>query len=106
MPALTQPAVARPTSSAAEADLRPLLLRFGVCVALLTACFVRPLSDLVRYALRYDLYSHVLLIPLVSVYIAWLGRDRLRAATPRPAWTLVAFTTLIGSLSLGYAVLG
>ncbi|HOB97171.1 MAG TPA: exosortase/archaeosortase family protein [Verrucomicrobiota bacterium] len=44
---------------------------FAVCGALVTLAFAWPLWDLGRFALRSDLFSHVLLIPLISGYLIW-----------------------------------
>jgi exosortase C (VPDSG-CTERM-specific) len=49
---------------------RRLLGFAGFCL-LLTLAFFGPLQALVRYALKEELHSHVLLIPFVSVYLAW-----------------------------------
>lgn len=52
--------------------------RFLVFVLVLTLCFVRPLVDWVRLALGTDLFSHVLLIPFVSLYFVWQKRRTLK----------------------------
>lgn len=49
---------------------RRLLGFAGFCL-LLTLAFIGPLMGLVRYALKEELHSHVLLIPIVSIYLAW-----------------------------------
>jgi exosortase C (VPDSG-CTERM-specific) len=49
---------------------RRLLGFAGFCL-LLTLAFLGPLQALVRYALKEELHSHVLLIPVVSLYLAW-----------------------------------
>jgi exosortase C (VPDSG-CTERM-specific) len=65
--------VARP---APLATLPPLLRRqlrlLAICTVVLAACFAGPLSALVRFALHSELYSHILLIPFVSIYLGWL----------------------------------
>ncbi len=53
------------------------LIGFASYVALLTLVFVVPLTALVRHALKEDLHSHILLIPVVSLYLAGLKRDSL-----------------------------
>ena len=45
------------------------------------AVFAFPLFRLAHYSLHSDLYSHIVLIPLVSGYFVWLKRRQL----PRPA---------------------
>jgi exosortase C (VPDSG-CTERM-specific) len=49
---------------------RRLLGFAGFCL-LLTLAFFGPLQALVRYTLKEELHSHVLLIPIVSLYLAW-----------------------------------
>jgi exosortase C (VPDSG-CTERM-specific) len=66
----------------------------------LAICFGRPLCDLIRLCLRNDLYSHILLIPFISVYLVWLKRHDL-AQDSKPARRFVLFP-----LSVGLALLG
>jgi exosortase C (VPDSG-CTERM-specific) len=50
----------------------------GACFAIiLLGAFAQPLLALLNYAARSDLYSYILLIPLVSVYLLYLRRDQL-----------------------------
>jgi exosortase C (VPDSG-CTERM-specific) len=44
----------------------------------LVACFSVPLLRLAWFAATSELYSHVLLVPFVSVYLAWLNRRNVR----------------------------
>jgi exosortase C (VPDSG-CTERM-specific) len=46
-----------------------LLRPFGCYVAILTLLFAKPLFDLARYALQESFYSHILLIPFISIYL-------------------------------------
>jgi exosortase C (VPDSG-CTERM-specific) len=54
------------------------ILGFGVYVAILSLAACGSLFELVRYALKEELHSHILLIPFVSLYLALLKRDELR----------------------------
>lgn len=81
--------VAEPMESSSRSVPRPWLdgvsvrsvwLRFGMLAALVTLAFAWPLLDLVRFAGRSELFSHVFLIPLVSVYLVWLRRGAVRGA--------------------------
>jgi exosortase C (VPDSG-CTERM-specific) len=45
---------------------------FALLTVALVFCFGIPLYDLVRFAAGNDLYSYILLIPPISVYLAWL----------------------------------
>jgi exosortase C (VPDSG-CTERM-specific) len=53
------------------------LVAYIAYVVLLSLAFLGPLVALVRYALKEELHSHILLIPLVSLYLAGLKRDSL-----------------------------
>lgn len=53
-----------------RAEQRKALGYFGLGVLLLVALFNRALIDMVKLALANDLYSHAILIPLISVYLA------------------------------------
>jgi exosortase C (VPDSG-CTERM-specific) len=95
--------------------LSPLLRRqlrlLAVCTVVLAVCFAKPLFSLARFALHSELYSHILLIPFVSLYLAWLKKnstppdsepDRKLAALPLAAGLLssVGFLALHSRLQL------
>jgi exosortase C (VPDSG-CTERM-specific) len=48
--------------------------KLSLATAILVVCFILPLVDLVRFALQNDLYSHIVLIPLISIYLVWEKR--------------------------------
>ena len=84
-------------------SLRRQFRQLAICSVVLAACFVVPLVSLVRFALHSDLYSHILLIPLVSLYLAWLRKDELPSADP-PNRKLAVLPLAAGLLTiLGYA---
>lgn len=64
------------------------LRRFGLAGLLLVAGFAVPLYHLVRFALGSELYSYIVIVPLVSAYLVWLDRHRLFPSGTRlhPAW--------------------
>ena len=95
--------------------LSPLLRRqlrlLAVCTVVLAVCFAKPLFSLARFALHSELYSYILLIPFVSLYLAWLKKnstppdsepDRKLAALPLAAGLLssVGFLALHSRLQL------
>ena len=95
--------------------LPPLLRRqlrlLAICTVVLAVCFAKPLFSLVRFSLHSDLYSHILLIPFVSLYLGWLKKneflhdsepDRKLAALPLVAGLLssLAFLALHSRLQL------
>jgi len=67
--------------------------RFLAAVAVLALGYCIPLYQVLRFALRSNLYSHVILIPVVSAYLIWIQREKLQkepsAALP-PIWGIVA----------------
>jgi len=74
----------------------------AVCTGVLAFCFAMPLVALARFALRSDLYSHILLVPLVSVYLAWLKKKDLSPCS-QPDRKLAALPFAAGLLLLtGY----
>ena len=80
-------------SAAKPAALSPLLRRqlrlLAICTVVLAACFVKPLFSLARFTLHSDLYSHILLIPFVSLYLAWLKKWSLSPASEPTAIELI-----------------
>lgn len=60
---------------------RQFVIRFLTLAGLLTLGFAWPLGELIRFAVGSSLFSHVLLVPWVSLYLIVLGRGRLSAAS-------------------------
>ena len=80
----------RPTSDQAGASIAesnppgpfslsrsPDFRRFALAILVLLLCFSRPLYDLIRFALHSDLYSHIVLVPVISLYLGWVKRRSL-----------------------------
>ena len=65
----------------------------------LALCFGVPLYGLGRFALQSELYSHILLIPLISAYLVWLKRKTLPPSTAPDRRAAVA-PSLIGAVLL------
>jgi exosortase C (VPDSG-CTERM-specific) len=79
--------------------------RFGgffLTTCALVLCFSQPLYALARFAVQSELYSHIVLIPLISAYLVWLKRRSLPPhASPRRGAAVAPL--VIGSLLLaGY----
>lgn len=72
----------------------------GFCL-LLTLAFFGPLLALVRYALKEELHSHILLIPIVSLYLAWQAVE----ALPVVRKTSLAGGVMLIALALGVLLL-
>jgi exosortase C (VPDSG-CTERM-specific) len=62
-------------SAAVRGHFRPKRLTAAIVAAVML--FSVPLYDLVRFATQNDLYSYVLLIPFISLYLAWGQRHGL-----------------------------
>ena len=71
----------------------------GVAIGALALAFSLPLYQLVRFSLGNDLYSHIVLIPFVSLYLVWTRRKVLPPpSAPARPWA-------IPLLALGTALL-
>jgi exosortase len=77
-------------AGASEWLVQPTLwfvLYAAVCVVL----YWRPLHDLVRVALSSDTYSHILLIPFISMGLVWMAKGRIFAITSHSPRMAAAF---------------
>jgi exosortase C (VPDSG-CTERM-specific) len=61
-------------------SLSPHTRRFAFAVAALSLAFAKPLYGLLQLSLSTDLHSHIILIPIVSLYFAWIKKDELPTA--------------------------
>lgn len=84
-----------------DPETRRALQRFAFWAVAITAVFAWPLGKLVTFSLQSSLFSHVLLIPLVSAYLVW-QRSR-GVALPRvaagSAWAAVPAVLAAGLLA-------
>jgi len=68
------------------------VLGLAAFTLLLGICFGKPLFDLAQFACHSELYSHTLLIPIVSAYLIWLKRrDLTPIGEPAPRWAMLPF---------------
>lgn len=67
----------------------PRFRQFALAAGGLLICFVVPLWRLARFAAGSDLFSYILLIPFLCVYLAWLRKKHLPAVS-RPAGAAAA----------------
>lgn len=68
---------------------------FVAFLILLGILFAKPLLELARFAWTSELYSHILLIPFLSIYLGWAKRRTLSAVgVPSPG--LAAFPLAVG----------
>ena len=84
---------------AALVDWRRSCVVLAGFVVLLSLCFAKPLLDMGRYVLKSELYSHVPLVPLISLYLIWLRRRQL-AEAPRLGWGWAAVPAVGGAVVL------
>jgi exosortase C (VPDSG-CTERM-specific) len=81
-------------------DWKSRRLRAFVFVSLaLILCFCQPLIGLARFSLSSDLYSYIVLVPFVSIYLLWLGRGKL-TSNSRPDHCPAVFFLLAGLVAL------
>jgi exosortase C (VPDSG-CTERM-specific) len=73
--------------------------RFLLALIALVACFGRPLYELVRFSIHSDLYSHIGLVPFISLYLVWLNRRTLSFHSA-PGHRLAVILLIAGTLSL------
>ncbi len=64
--------------------------------------FSLPLYHLIRLAIEANLYSHVLLIPFISIYLIWLKRSDLPASSA-PNRMLALVPLLLGLVTIGFS---
>jgi exosortase C (VPDSG-CTERM-specific) len=57
---------------------RSRTLMLAICWGILFYLFVEPVAELAVYALDTELYSHLLMIPVISLYLVWTERENLR----------------------------
>lgn len=78
---------------------RRQLVALIVVLTALILCFAWPLVRLARFAISSELYSFVILIPLISLYLVWIKRD---APTPHshPASGISLFFLVAGLVVL------
>jgi exosortase C (VPDSG-CTERM-specific) len=77
--------------------------KFWLAAGILLAAFCVPLWGVGRFALHSELYSYILLVPVVSVGLVWLDRDRLAVSgVAAPAALGVLLLALGGALLAWY----
>jgi exosortase C (VPDSG-CTERM-specific) len=86
--------------------LAPPLRLLLIVAIVLTAAFALPLLELVRFALKSDLYSHIVLMPFLVGFLIWSDRSRLPTSYHREPATALLPAGLGIILLGGYAVAG
>lgn len=91
--AIPEKETASPAQAAPVRDPRRFL-PFTICAGLLLLAFSPVLLKLVRYSLKEDLYSHILLIPFISGYLIWQKRFDLPQPRRGPLSLVLSFAAL------------
>jgi exosortase C (VPDSG-CTERM-specific) len=73
---------------------------FVLATVVLGLCFSVPLYDLIRFAVQSNLYSYILLIPFISLYLIRLKKHDLPLDS-KPARKLAALFFAIGAMAMG-----
>src|SRR6266567_5825861 len=76
------------------------LVGWSLFCAFLSVAFAKPLIALGRFALGSELYSYVVLIPLVSIYLLWSKRNELLSRRVGPVSFTAIIPVLLGAGSL------
>jgi len=71
------------------------LQKLAVADGLVLACFCRPLCQLALFAAHSELFSYILLIPLVSLYLIWSLKKPLNLSI-LPCWPGAVFGFIAG----------
>lgn len=84
----------------------PQFQKFGFAAGGLAVCFAVPLWRLAHFAANDELFSYILLMPFLCVYLAWQRKKNLPAASP-PAKVPAALFLAAGAAALaGYFLFG
>ncbi|MGH7995399.1 MAG: exosortase/archaeosortase family protein [Opitutaceae bacterium] len=79
----------------------------ALVLAALAGLFWRPLAELARFAWGNDLYSYILLVPLVSAYLAWTAHaDWGAESAPARRWAIVPLALAGALLGLCWRAMG
>jgi exosortase C (VPDSG-CTERM-specific) len=70
-----------PPASVPDDKRRHLPAGFIIAAAVLLICFSEPLFTLMRFALSSELYSYIILIPFIGLYLVWIKKGSLREST-------------------------
>ncbi len=76
--------------------------RFWLAAGILLAVFCAPLWAVGQLALHSELYSYILLVPVVSVGLVWMDRDRLTANGMTAPAPLSALLLILGGALLAW----
>src|SRR5438067_981655 len=85
-------------------DDKHRLLSFAIFTVVLGILFLRPIIDLVRFALDKERQSYLLLVPAISAYLIWIKRRELDSRfTTSIAASLIPATLGIAASIVSYS---
>lgn len=73
---------------------------FGVFALCLAVSYASPIRRLLHYAAARDLYSHLFLVPFISLYLAYQQRSALRPNDSRPSVKEAGLVSAAGAAAL------
>jgi exosortase C (VPDSG-CTERM-specific) len=91
--------------SAAPFNAPRRVAHFAVFLTALLVCFLKPLLGLFHLSLNNELYSHVLLVPAISLYLVWFDKKKLPSVF-EPAPLLAASLLGPGLILFGMGWIG
>ena len=80
-----------------ETHIRRNTVWFAAYIVACTLAFLAPLRGLIHVALSSDTYSHILLVPFVSIVLVWMDRERLFQKLEGSPWS-AAVLFCVGAL--------
>lgn len=96
------PVLVQPTPQPLPLNKQRRFPIFLLAIAAVILAFGRPLIDLLTFASHSELYSHVVLIPIISLYLVWLKRGDLSGPSV-PSRLTAAIAFMVGVIALaGY----
>jgi len=78
------------------------LRSFGLAALALSLCFGIPLWNLIRFSASSALYSYILLIPFISLYLVWVKKQNLPLVSKPIRGTAAAFITTGVAVLIAY----
>lgn len=93
----------RLSCSALSGPARRRIRSFAFFTLILLCCFSLPLYSLICFAIHSELYSHIILIPFISIYLVWCKRYQLALDSMPSRKVAVAFF-VVGAAILAVAL--
>lgn len=85
--------------------MKGIWLKVTVLLVLFTIAYWVPITSMVAIWMKEDDYSYGFLIPIISVYLIWDMRARLKGVAIKSSWSMLPVLTFLVLISL-YGILG